>query len=787
MIVSFGADFLGTWISPVEFTAGWIQGRTPTEEHRSMSYHAHFEGRVSLTGTKADRRYRLAEDEYGVVLSRLATELASHTPGRQSPQGESGASPLSHSISDAVTDIAERLLAAKGHGLVLCDSQDQNVQLLVNYINDLLGNYGATLDVDQPSRQRQGNDAQVSELLEEIETGKVGALFVAGLDLTQNVPDRDALKESIRKIPLVVSFSARIDDFASTCHFVCPDHHPLESWMDFEPIQGTLTLSQPMISPLGKTRSILESLARWSGASENVSAYELLQARWNEDVLRQAMKPREFQEFWDHAVHDGFVALKPAKDASAKEFDGSAIKSVAVQEHGEFSLQLYHKIALSDSRHAQNPWLQELPDPITKVTWDNYICISSKAATDLDLADGDLARVEADEGGASIELPVLIQRGQHDRVVSIALAYGVAGTERFTNIGPDWIEAVPTVKENERVGKNAAGMLKTGGASPLARFRGSVKLTKTNGNRPLAKTQQYESLEMPVDIAPPGAKKRDIVQSTTLAAFKHDPHAGAPHAHDFGDKQLWPEDHPKNAHWWGMTVDLNRCTGCSACLIACQSENNVPVVGKDEVRREREMHWIRIDRYYEGDDDDMRTSHQPMMCQHCSNAPCETVCPVLATVHGEEGLNEQAYNRCVGTRYCANNCPYKVRRFNWFNYPHTDELQNLVLNPDVTVRTRGVMEKCSMCVQRIEEGKMEARRRGLDVVDGDIQTACQQSCPAQAIVFGDMTDAASELQKKQHDPRHYRVLEELNVRPSVGYLRVVKNRDADAAEGGHHD
>ena len=199
------------------------------------------------------------------------------------------------------------------------------------------------------------------------------------------------------------------------------------------------------------------------------------------------------------------------------------------------------------------------------------------------------------------------------------------------------------------------------------------------------------------------------------------------------------------------------------------------------------MHWIRIDRYYEGDDDDMRTSHQPMMCQHCSNAPCETVCPVLATVHGEEGLNEQAYNRCVGTRYCANNCPYKVRRFNWFNYPHTDELQNLVLNPDVTVRTRGVMEKCSMCVQRIEEGKMEARRRGLDVVDGDIQTACQQSCPAQAIVFGDMTDAASELQKKQHDPRHYRVLEELNVRPSVGYLRVVKNRDADAAEGGHHD
>ncbi|MEO8498540.1 MAG: 4Fe-4S dicluster domain-containing protein, partial [Planctomycetota bacterium] len=295
----------------------------------------------------------------------------------------------------------------------------------------------------------------------------------------------------------------------------------------------------------------------------------------------------------------------------------------------------------------------------------------------------------------------------------------------------------------------------------------------------LASTQQHHTLEVPRNVAPHGAEVRDIVQETTLAEFAKDSHAGTPHAHHHGDTQLWAEDHPKTGHAWGMVIDLNKCTGCSACLIACQSENNVPVVGKDEVRRQREMHWIRIDRYYSGDDDDLGVAHQPMMCQHCGNAPCETVCPVLATVHSDEGLNVQAYNRCVGTRYCANNCPYKVRRFNWFKYEREDSLQNLILNPDVTVRSRGVMEKCSMCVQRIEEGKIAARQRGEPVIDGDIQTACQQSCPAQAIVFGDMNDPASKVHGALEDPRRYRVLEEFNFRPSVAYLRVVKNREEE--------
>jgi len=385
---------------------------------------------------------------------------------------------------------------------------------------------------------------------------------------------------------------------------------------------------------------------------------------------------------------------------------------------------------------------------------------------------------------------VFIQPGQHDRVLAIALAYGVLGTERFVDIGPQWLEARPTVAAGERVGKNAA-VLRQIRSAGCQLDNIPVSLQKIAGRRELASTQEYHSLEIPRNVAPQGAEVRDIVQATTLGAFATDPSAGTPESHHHSESQLWAEDHAQTGHAWGMVVDLNACTGCSACLIACQSENNVPVVGKDEVRRQREMHWIRIDRYYSGSEDDIQVTHQPLMCQHCDNAPCETVCPVLATVHGDEGLNEQVYNRCVGTRYCANNCPYKVRRFNWFRYDHDDLLQNLALNPDVTVRRRGVMEKCSMCVQRIEHAKMEARRTGQPLIDGTIKTACQQSCPAQAITFGDMNDPQSEVRIATDNPRRYRLLTEFNFRPSVAYLRVVKNRPDDVQppaipRGEHH-
>jgi len=387
--------------------------------------------------------------------------------------------------------------------------------------------------------------------------------------------------------------------------------------------------------------------------------------------------------------------------------------------------------------------------------------------------DGDIVRIEAQ--GTSLVLPAHVQPGQHDAVIAVALGYGRKGTDRFTNIGPQWFETKPTVPPGGLVGKNAASFIKLEAGSLVYDIQ-QVSISKTGRNYTLACTQEHQSLHVPAHLDPTHGERRPIVQEATFAAFVKNPNAGSFEKHEL--PTMWPEDHKYTGHHWGMSVDLSACTGCSACVISCQAENNIPLVGKDEVFRNREMVWMRIDRYYdELPNGDVTVQHQPMMCQHCGNAPCETVCPVLATVHSEEGLNQQVYNRCVGTRYCSNNCPYKVRHFNWFEYEHGDAMQRLVLNPDITVRERGVMEKCSMCVQRIQEGKIEAKKSGAQVKDGDIQPACAQSCPAKAIVFGDMNDPNSELVKRVKNPRHYHVLEEIGVRPSVGYMTLVRNRE----------
>jgi molybdopterin-containing oxidoreductase family iron-sulfur binding subunit len=351
-------------------------------------------------------------------------------------------------------------------------------------------------------------------------------------------------------------------------------------------------------------------------------------------------------------------------------------------------------------------------------------------------------------------------------------------SQRFANIGPAWLQARPTVGPDGLVGKNAAPLL-TWTKDILHYGRDNVQLRKISGNHPLASTQDYYQIAVPPHLALPGQEIRPVIRETTLAAFQQPPAAETPETRK---EELWPNDHPGTGAHWGMVIDLNRCTGCSACVVACQAENNTPVVGKDEVRRHREMHWLRIDRYYTQRDGHLEVAHQPMLCQHCGHAPCELVCPVLATVHSDEGLNEQVYNRCIGTRYCANNCPYKVRRFNWFDYAHNDILQNLALNPDVTVRSRGVMEKCTFCVQRIQEAKRETG--GLPS-DGVIQTACQQSCPAQAIVFGNLKDPNTRVAKLSGGRRGYQVLGELNVRPSVTYLTLVRNRPGEE-EGKQH-
>jgi len=775
VIVGFDADFLGTWISPVEFTAGYRAGRNLDANPSRFSYHVQFESRMSLTGSKADRRVRVAPAEIRLVLAHLAERLAPlDGAGRALRWSGLEKPPVPENL---LHDLVDRLWQARGRSLVICGEQDVQVQVLCNFVNHLLGNYGATLDLEKRSYQRQGNDRELQALLREVYDGEVAALFLRGVNPVFELPGAHALAAALKNVSLVVSFAARPDETSALAHFVCPEPHALESWGDTQAVAGVVSITQPAIRPLFNTRAFVETLAAWMGAPN--SAYDILRESWQRDIFPRQQKEKSFQAFWDRSVHDGFAEVEPAR-TKVESFKLAAVQPPLFEKPAADSLALvlYPKVGLLDGRHAHNPWLQELPDPITKVTWDNYASLSPATAARLAVSEGDVVRMEI--GNRAIELPAYIQPGQHDGVVGVALGYGSKATERFARIGPQWIQAKATVGEDGRIGKNVA---------PLAEFsdgalrytRAGARLTKTGKHIQLACTQTHHFITVPEKLALPGGERRPIIQEAALSTLREKQDGAVHEARAAEHEDLWPPDHPSPRHHWQMVIDLSACTGCSACVVACQAENNVPVVGRDEVRRRRIMHWLRLDRYYSGNAD-VDVAHQPMMCQQCDHAPCETVCPVLATVHSEEGLSQQIYSRCVGTRYCANNCAYKVRRFNWFDYPREDKLQNMALNPDVAVRSRGIMEKCSFCVQRIQAAKIEAKQSGAKVAEGAIQTACQQSCPAQAIVFGDRNDPNSRVSKLLRSGRQYAVLSEFNFQPSVSYLKLVRNREEEQGD-----
>ncbi|MBI3484797.1 MAG: 4Fe-4S dicluster domain-containing protein, partial [Acidobacteria bacterium] len=527
---------------------------------------------------------------------------------------------------------------------------------------------------------------ELAALLDELHAGKVAALFIYGGNPAFDLPAGDEFASALKKVPLLVSFAERPDETSALAGFVCAVPHRLESWDDAESVAGVVSLAQPAIRPLGNVRPLVETLAVWMGAPK--SSYDLLRERWQKEVFPRQKSEKSFQAFWDRSMHDGFAAVE-AEKTRLQPFKLAAVQPLAAAKSSAFSLVLYPKIGMLDGRHAYNPWLQELPDPVTKVTWDNYASLSPAAARKLGVAEGDLVRINLAPVGPkkSLELPVYVQPGQHDSVVAVALGYGSKLSERFKKMGPSWLLSKLSIGDDGRVGKNAAPLAELHDGT-LRYSRGDVSVTRTGGQRPLACTQSQNTISVPKNLELPGVNRRPIVQETTLpvlllgeAAGHHEEHAAPAH-------EMWPADHPFTGHHWAMVVDMSACTGCSACVIACQAENNVPVVGRDEIQRHRGMHWMRIDRYYSGEEGAIDVAHQPFMCQQCDHAPCETVCPVLATVHSEEGLNQQIYNRCVGTRYCANNCPYKTRRFNWFDYPRDDKLQNMALNPDVAVRRR---------------------------------------------------------------------------------------------------
>jgi Fe-S-cluster-containing dehydrogenase component len=752
VIVGIEADFLGTWLSPVEFTREYATRRRP-EAAAPMSRHLQFESGVSLTGSNADVRVPIAPSQQSLVALGLLCRLARKRGDADVPDlRESG---LDQRALDAAAD---DLWRARGESLIVCGANDVDTQILVHAANALLGNIGTTVDLDAVSMQRRGDDGALARLVDDMEAERVDVLILYGVNPVYDAPDGDRFRAAMARVGLRVSFADRLDETATHADIVCPDHHFLEAWGDAEPIASSCSLAQPTIAPLFDTRAAQDSLLTWLGRSHDFYTY--LRDVWRDTLFPAQTRYATFDEFWDHSLHDGVFAA-PRRAASSRPLGIDWRKSAANalrahadaaadRGHDTYELHIYESVALRDGAHGNNPWLQELPDPVSKVTWGNYAAIGPADAARLGLSSGDVVALETH--GYRGQLPVHVQPGQAPRTVSVALGYG---RTRSGHVG-------------DGVGVNVY---------PLAQYvagtrryvRSGITLTRTGRRDPLATTQSHHSME-----------GRAIVRETKLAALADSPDGVAEASN--GLRTLWAE-RPLGEHNWGMAIDLSACTGCSACVTACQAENNVPVVGKDEVGRGREMHWIRIDRYYSGPEDRPDTLVQPMMCQHCGNAPCEPVCPVLATVHSSDGLNQQVYNRCVGTRYCENNCPYKVRRFNWFEYAHNDRfdfnlnnpLGRMVLNPDVTVRSRGVMEKCSLCVQRIQAGKLEARRSGREMADGEVKTACQQVCPADAIVFGDLADPNSRVSQLSRGRRGYHVLDELGTRPNITYLTKVRN------------
>ncbi|WP_420582152.1 TAT-variant-translocated molybdopterin oxidoreductase [Reichenbachiella sp.] len=782
-IVSFDADFLGNWLNGTLHSKQFAQTRRLNDKKKTMSRLYSFESNLSLTGSNADYRNAIKPSQQGAYVANLYNMLAAKAgaPTVNAPK-----------VGDTavLTKAANDLWSSKAKSVVVSGSNDENVQVLVNAINNLLGCYGTTIDLASAVNTRKGDDKAMVNFIKDLNAGNIdGVLFFNSNPVYDHAMGAQ-IAAGLKKAKFSLSTSDRKDETASLTSAIAPDNHFLESWNDFEPVTGKLSLSQPTISNLFNTRQAGQSFLVWSGSSE--SYFDFVKARWTANATGDK------QTYWDKTVQAGI--LESSVEAEEVSFAGdvaaaaSGLKSTA----SGVELVMYEKSAIGNGSQANNPWLQEMPDPITKAVWDNYLTISPKMAEELGLKLGDMTTqlVTLTVGNQTVKVPAMVQPGQANGTVGLAVGYGRTSAGKVAN----------------GVGVNAYPLMdyKTGAQSKSVTSGVSVSLSGEEYK--VAQTQTHHTY----------MGRENVIQESILSKYQKDPSAGR----DFpmittysgktkpGNVSLW-SGHEYPNHHWGMTIDLNSCTGCGACTVSCQAENNVPVVGKEEVLNRREMTWLRIDRYYSSDapEGDLRemeipsadnpeVTFQPMMCQQCNNAPCETVCPVAATNHSTEGLNQMAYNRCIGTRYCANNCPYKVRRFNWFKYHDNDQfpentsmnndLGKMVLNPDVTVRSRGVMEKCSFCVQRIQYGKLEAKKEGRRPVDGEITSACASACPSEAIVFGDLKDPKSrisqmlKLENGENGPevkeeRAYHVLEELSVKPNVWYFTKIRNKEEKEA------
>ena len=801
VIVSLGADFLGTWLSPTEFNNQYSQNRKVKGEKPELSKHFQFESMISLTGSNADDRYTHKPSETGAVALALAAKLGVAVTAPALADAK-----LNKGIDTAVA----ALKASNGAALVVCGSNDANIQVIVNAINAAIGANGTTINWAITSNYKNGIDADMEKLIADMNSGAIGAVLINGVNPAYSYSDSKKFKDALAKV-VSVSFNGTMDETTELCKFILPSHHWLESWGDAEPKTGYYSLLQPTINPLFKTRAFQTSLIKWSSAAGSlVNDYETyFKTYWSAKLGST--------DLWEKALQDGVVepvAMPVGGGSFSAAKLGEAAASIAAVKGGAVEIVLYQKVSIGDGGQANNPWLQELPDPVSKVTWDNYAMMSpamAKSLLNLDVMNQEGGKqsdyevhpekpvVKITANGKSVELPVIVLPGMNAATIALAVGYG-RGTAGATK------EQV-----TQNIGRSAVGAGKN--VYPLVVFNVTnsyssvATVEKTGALYPLAQTQVHGFTE-----------SRPVIYETNLTSFTAKPEAVLEDitkerllttiggSKDFvKDATMYP-DFEKPGIKWGMSIDLNTCTGCSACVVACTAENNVSVVGKMQVQRAHEMHWLRIDRYFTFNSDnheDVDVVFQPMLCQHCDNAPCENVCPVAATNHSSEGLNQMTYNRCIGTRYCANNCPYKVRRFNWLDYTGADsfpdnqnpmvgsymdesvlqlndDLTRMVLNPDVTVRSRGVIEKCSFCVQRLQETKLEAKKQQDPTMVRNLKVACMQACPTHAISFGNVNDKQSDVYKIRNvDQKHrsFYVMEQLHVLPNVSYLAKVRNTD----------
>ncbi|MGC6479230.1 MAG: TAT-variant-translocated molybdopterin oxidoreductase [Flavobacteriaceae bacterium] len=780
-IVALGADFLGDWQGG-GYEAGYAKSRIPVQENgkAQMSWHMQVESNMSLSGANADRRVPSTPAEQRNFLAALYNTLT----------GSAAQVELREELQSAVAAAAKQLKAHAKHAVVLCGLEDVAAQEVALAINAYLES--SLIDVNAPRYIRQAKSSEINSFLADLKAGKIAGVITAGINPLYTLADATAVADAFAKAELSVAFSSKMDETATQARYVAATPHYLEAWGDYEFKAGHYALAQPTIQPLFDTRQFQDVLLDLIGAETNY--YDAIQNYWESSILNGGS--------WNQALHDGFYTVTAADETQQLQApDVTAQLASLSSQSSAMSLVLYTKTGMGDGQQGNNPWLQEFPDPITRVSWDNYLTVSQADANRLGLMNentsngalnGSYATVQV--GDAKLTAPVIVQPGQAVGTVGLALGYG----ERLG------------LKPEMQVGVNAYTLFKD--FNPVQ----SVEVAVAEGTHEFACVQLHNTL----------MGRGDIVKETTLEIFNTKdkahwntiPVVSKNHMEmevTSPEVDMWQEFDRSIGHHFNLSIDLNACTGCGACVIACHAENNVPVVGKREIRKSRDMHWLRIDRYYsseatfEADNqtkDDIaglgdslttfgqmelasanpQVAFQPVMCQHCNHAPCETVCPVAASSHGRQGQNHMAYNRCVGTRYCANNCPYKVRRFNWFLYNKNDEfdfhmnndLGRMVLNPDVVVRSRGVMEKCSMCIQMTQKTILDAKLEGRQIKDGEFQTACSNACDAGAMVFGDINDKESSVAALKADDRMYHLLEHIGTKPNVMYQVKVRNTEA---------